>query len=152
MDLASFLLKPMQRITRYSLLLRQIQHYTPKGHPEHADILSALHASEKIAQFVNQATKEKESEQKIQEISQLVDLTLPEEQVQLDLTAPTRHLGPRLYIFDASLSKNKSGRKLHGYLFNDLILLTEPKKQAAVSMKGPQFELYEKVRLFLECY
>lgn len=79
MDLASYLLKPMQRITRYNLLFRQILHYTPKEHPEHPEILAALNASEKVAQSVNQATKESESKQKIDEISQLVDLQLPDD-------------------------------------------------------------------------
>lgn len=147
MDLASFLLKPMQRVTRYSLLLRQILHYTPKEHPEHPDILSAFNTSENLAKIVNQATKESESIQKIQETMQLVDLQVPGEDSKLDLAAATRSLGPRLYIHDGPLAKNKSGRKLHGYVFNDLLLLAEPKvKQGPTVGKVAQFELYEKVQ------
>jgi hypothetical protein len=61
------------------------------------------------------------------------------------LTASTRFLGSRLYIYDGPLAKNKSGRKLHGYLFNDLLLLVEPKnKQGTVTGKTNQYCLYEK--------
>jgi len=39
LDLSSFLLEPMQRITRYSLLLKQILHYTGTNHRDHDDVL-----------------------------------------------------------------------------------------------------------------
>lgn len=147
LDLSSYLLKPMQRITRYSLLFKQILHYTPKDHFERVDILAALDASEKLAHSVNQATKESESRQKIEEISAIVDLKLPEENVTLDLSAPTRLLGNRMYIHEGPLSKNKSGRKIYCYLFNDLIILVEPKSKPSniISPKNTHYELYEKV-------
>jgi hypothetical protein len=137
----------MQRVTRYSLLFKQILHYTPKDHLERADILAALDASENLARSVNQATKESESRQKIEEIALIVDLQLPEENVNLDLFAPTRLLGNRLYIHEGPLVKNKSGRKIYCYLFNDLVLLVEPKLKPSniISPKNTQYELYEKV-------
>ena len=137
----------MQRITRYSLLFKQILHYTPKDHIERADILLAVDASVKLAQSVNHATKESESRQKIEEISAIVDLQLPEENVSLDLFAPTRLLGNRLYIHEGPLAKNKSGRKIYCYLFNDLVLLVEPKLKPSniISFKNTQYDLYEKV-------
>jgi hypothetical protein len=142
----------MQRITRYNLLLKQILHYTPKEHLEHADILSALHASEKVAQSVNQATKESESCQKIEELSQQIDLSLPDANEKLDLTAPTRFMGPRLYMHEGPLSKNKSGRKLYGYVFNDLLLLAEPKNKQGGTSKVNQYALYEKVSYYCNFY
>lgn len=140
----------MQRITRYSLLFKQILHYTPKDHLERVDILTAVDASVKLAQSVNYATKESESRQKIEEISAIVDLQLPEENVTLDLFAPTRLLGNRLYIHEGPLTKNKSGRKIYCYLFNDLVLLVEPKIKPSniISFKNTQYELYEKVSYF----
>lgn len=145
LDLSSYLLKPMQRITRYSLLFKQILHYTPKDHFERADILAALEVSEKLAQSVNQATKESESRQKIEDISAIVDLQLKDQNTTLDLSAPTRLLGNRLYIHEGPLAKNKSGRKIYCYLFNDLILLVEPKSKPSniISVKACQYEMYE---------
>lgn len=137
----------MQRITRYSLLFKQILHYTPKDHFERNDVLAALDASEKLAQSVNQATKESESRQKIEDISAIVDLELRDEKITLDLFAPTRLFGNRLYIHEGPLAKNKSGRKIYCYLFNDLVLLVDPKSKPTnmISTKSFQYELYEKV-------
>ena len=137
----------MQRITRYSLLFKQVLHYTPKDHIEHADILAAVEASERVARSVNQATKESESRQKIEEISAVVDLVLPNENIALDLSAPTRLLGNRIYLHEGPLAKNKSGRKIYCYLFNDLVLLVEPKNKASniISAKAVQYEMYETV-------
>ena len=36
-------------------------------------------------------------------------------------------------MYEGPLAKNKSGRKLYGYLFNDLLLLVEPKKQSTTT-------------------
>lgn len=41
---------------------------------------------------------------------------------------------------DGVLFKAKSGRKLHGYLFNDILILAEPLKQ--LSPKGYLYTLY----------
>lgn len=41
---------------------------------------------------------------------------------------------------DGILFKAKSGRKLHGFLFNDIMLLAEPLKQ--LSPKGYLYSLY----------
>ena len=66
---------------------------------------------------------------------------LPEEGICLDLKAATRELGNRVFIFEGALQKAKSGRKLYCYLFNDLILLTDYRKDAIM-------ELYRKVNQF----
>jgi hypothetical protein len=43
---------------------------------------------------------------------------------RLDLTAPTRHLGPRKLLKEGVLSKAKSGRKLRLFLCSDILVLT----------------------------
>lgn len=42
---------------------------------------------------------------------------------RLDLTAQTRFMGERKLIKEGALGK-RSGRKLHGYLCNDILVLT----------------------------
>jgi actin cytoskeleton-regulatory complex protein PAN1 len=58
---------------------------------------------------------------------------------RLDLTAPTRNMGPRKLLKEGTLLKSKSGRKLHAYLCSDILVLTD------ISMKN----LYRMVCLFL---
>ncbi|KAJ3030647.1 hypothetical protein HDV00_008758 [Rhizophlyctis rosea] len=123
LDLSSFLLEPMQRITRYTLLLRQILHHTPKTHPDHDDVMRALSVSEEAAERVNVAAREQESREKIAAVRGGLDM----EGESLDLFAPTRFLGPRMFVHDGMVEKKKSGKKLHAYLFNDLLLLAQAK-------------------------
>ncbi|KAJ3318153.1 Intersectin 1 (SH3 domain protein) [Boothiomyces sp. JEL0866] len=127
LDLSSFLLKPMQRITRYSLLLRQIKHYTPKNHPHHDTSLIAFQLSEEFLEKINNAVKIQESVAKIKEIVRVLDLEIPQEQYKLDLTLPTRTMGTRIFHHEGVLFKNKSGRKLQAYLFSDFLLLASAK-------------------------
>ena len=44
---------------------------------------------------------------------------------RLDLTAPTRYMGPRRLLKEGILTKAKSGRKLRAFLCNDILVLTE---------------------------
>ena len=69
----------MQRITRYSLLLRQILHYTPKDHPHHDATLISLQLSDEFLDQVNAAIREKQSMVKIRQIAQSIDLEIPQE-------------------------------------------------------------------------
>ncbi len=68
----------MQRITRYSLLLRQILHFTPKKHPDHDATLIALQLSDEYLEQLNSAIKERQSRIKIQEITEILDLNIPQ--------------------------------------------------------------------------
>ncbi|KAI9099787.1 Dbl homology domain-containing protein [Phlyctochytrium arcticum] len=142
LDLSSFLLQPMQRITRYALLLKQVLHYTSKTHPDHEDVVRALDLAEKSAEMVNSAARERESLEKLEEVSRILDLACDEH--RLDLRAPTRVLGPRIFILEGPLIKSKSGRKLHGYLFNDVLLLAQPKSKQDRGIRGYQYGMYRK--------
>ncbi|KAI8903624.1 hypothetical protein EDD86DRAFT_214877 [Gorgonomyces haynaldii] len=149
LDLSSYLLLPMQRITRYSLLLRQLLHYTPKQHPDHDSTLIALQMSDEFLENLNRTTMEQESVIKIKEIQQQIDLRVPNQQYILDLTQPTRFLGQRVLIFQGQLQKNKSGRRLMGYLFNDFLLIVDwqPKTLYRPPLLLNEFTCSEAVRL-----
>jgi hypothetical protein len=69
----------MQRITRYSLLLRQILHYTTKEHPHYDACLISLQMSEEFLDEVNWAIKLKQSKSNINRITKTVDLDIPTE-------------------------------------------------------------------------
>lgn len=45
---------------------------------------------------------------------------------------------------DGALFKAKSGRKLHGFLFNDILILAEPLK--SLNQEGYLYTLYREVR------
>ncbi|TPX63785.1 hypothetical protein SpCBS45565_g06360 [Spizellomyces sp. 'palustris'] len=128
------------RVAEY---LKQILHHTPKTHPDHESVVRALAMSEKAAEMVNTAARERESREKLEEVMKILDLTCDEEH-RLDLSAPTRVLGPRIFVHEGPLMKCKSGRKLHAYLFNDVLLFAQPKGKQDRSARGYQFALYRK--------
>lgn len=94
----------MQRITRYSLLLKQILHYTPKTHPDHDGVVKALAMSEKAAEMVNNAAKARESEEKLEEVRRVLDLACDEVSVCSSLRAQEG-----LLIFDCRLLCSNTG-------------------------------------------
>ncbi|XP_068198740.1 rho guanine nucleotide exchange factor TIAM2-like isoform X2 [Antennarius striatus] len=56
-SLESFLIKPVQRVLRYPLLLRQLVALTAPGTPEHGHLTEALRAMEEVATHINDTQK-----------------------------------------------------------------------------------------------
>lgn len=59
-DLDSLLVKPVQRILKYPLLLKQLLDSTPDDHPDHAAIVSALEGVTNISVRINEMKKRAE--------------------------------------------------------------------------------------------
>ncbi|KAI0294656.1 hypothetical protein B0F90DRAFT_1755296 [Multifurca ochricompacta] len=137
LDLSSYLLVPMQRITRYPLLIKQILNYTEPDQDREL-IEGALQAAERILGNINEAIREQESRVRLKELSQ--DLWVG--QGRLDLTAATRHLGDRKLLREGLLSKAKRGRRLRAFLFNDILLLTDEHGKTLYRMPIPLSEIH----------
>ncbi|KAK3098160.1 hypothetical protein FSP39_016770 [Pinctada imbricata] len=124
MPMSSFLLKPMQRITKYPLMLQKILQYTPEGHPDRQNLQDALAEAEKLCNQVNEGVRERENCDKLEWIQQAVQCEgLPE---KIIFNSLTNCLGPRKIIYSGTLYKVKSNKELVGFLFNDFLLLTSP--------------------------
>ncbi|CDZ97229.1 RhoGEF GTPase [Phaffia rhodozyma] len=125
LDLSSFLLIPMQRITRYPLLLKQILHYTEPGE-DYTKLETTIYQAEKILMRINENIRLKEGNDRLAALS--ADLWVGNG--RLDLSAPTRFLGPRKLLKEGTLTKGKGSKKLFTVILtNDLILvLSEPAK------------------------
>ncbi|KAG2207242.1 hypothetical protein INT46_008860 [Mucor plumbeus] len=117
LDLSHFLLEP-------------ILNSTPKKHPDYALVRSALSIAQRVLEDVNEETRRFENIQKMSELSRIIDM---EAAGRLNITG-------REFIMDGALFKAKSGRKLHGFLFNDILILAEPLK--TLSPKGYLYTLY----------
>lgn len=72
LDLSSFLLLPMQRITRYTLIFKQILHHTPVMHPDYDQTVQSYELSQGTADMINSAAIDQENKDKLEEmISQI---------------------------------------------------------------------------------
>ncbi|KAI9217398.1 Dbl homology domain-containing protein [Blastocladiella britannica] len=76
LDLSSYLLKPVQRLTRYPLLIKQVLHYTPEVHSDHPALVQCLSTAEKVLHEVNEGARTEEDNIKFAEIAARVDLVV----------------------------------------------------------------------------
>ncbi|XP_045103341.1 intersectin-1-like isoform X15 [Portunus trituberculatus] len=127
--LTSFLLKPMQRITRYPLLIKQLLKYTPEGHPDCYNTQEALSASETLCAQVNEAVSQRENTDKLEWMQRCV--TCEGLQERLVFNSLTNTLGPRKLLHTGTLHKVKSKRELVAFLLSDFLLLTTPSKSVS---------------------
>ncbi|KAJ3334259.1 Myosin 10A, isoform D [Blyttiomyces sp. JEL0837] len=117
LNLANFLLKPVQRICKYPLLLREMIKHTEQTHPDYENLNKALLKIETVVAMVNEGARQAESVQKMLEIqgrlTQKINIIAPTRLLQkygpLDLLQPT---GER--------------KKREIYLFNDMLLMAKP--------------------------
>ncbi|XP_077568315.1 intersectin-2-like [Stigmatopora nigra] len=152
MPLSSFLLKPMQRITRYPLLIKNILENTPEPHADRPPLREALDRAEELCSGVNEGVREKDNSDRMEWIQSRVQCDGALE--HLVFNSPTNCLGPRQLLHSGRLHKSKSSRELWAFLFNDFLLLTQSAKSWASSDKlfgaksAVQFKTY-KTPLFL---
>ena len=60
LDIASFLIKPVQRICKYPLLIKAIIKSTPANHPDYHILDQALKKIESVVSDVNEGTRQSE--------------------------------------------------------------------------------------------
>lgn len=115
---------------------------------------SALSKASSILEDVNEETRRYENTQKLVELSRILDMA----DYGVRTTNTCKCLGNtdawikikrlnvtgREFVMEGILYKAKSGRKLHGYLFNDTLLLAEPLK--SLSAQGYLYQLYREVK------
>jgi len=132
------LLEPMQRLTRYPILLKTVLHYTPKTHPDHESLVQASIKLEELVSKTNEAARNESDSIRLKELQAKIDLQGLGEDI--NLCSETRSLGPRRCLFDGVLIKAKSGRKLQAFLFNDMFLLTQ--HHGLVPVAGYEYSVY----------
>ncbi|XP_067673962.1 intersectin-1-like isoform X2 [Haliotis asinina] len=126
MPLSSFLLKPMQRITKYPLMIKEILKYTPPEHPDHQNLVDALAKAEELCSQVNEGVREKENSERLEWLQNHVQCDGLSERIIFN--GVTNCLGRRRLLHSGVLYKTKSNKELLCFLFNDFLLLTLPSR------------------------
>ncbi|XP_069671614.1 intersectin-1 isoform X3 [Periplaneta americana] len=162
MPLSSFLIKPMQRITKYPLLIKKILDYTPDNHPDWQNLQDALAKAEEFCMQVNEGVREKENSDRLEWLQRCVQCEGLEE--KLVFNSMTNSLGPRKFLHFGVLNKvsqifnagihipvfqAKSGKELVGFLMNDFLLLAYSPKPLGGTFSfekyaNTTFKLYKK--------
>src|SRR3989338_4192445 len=124
--LNAFLIKPVQRLCKYPLLLRELIKNTPEVHPDHGLLSAAADKVGSVVNFVNEAKRNAEGQAKMKEIEEMVGIA--------GLCLPDRffHREGELMLYQG---KGKSLEPRYLFLFNDLILLMKVTKIDKVTKK-----------------
>eukprot|EP01102_Stenamoeba_stenopodia_P023238 TRINITY_DN993_c0_g1_i3.p1 TRINITY_DN993_c0_g1~~TRINITY_DN993_c0_g1_i3.p1 ORF type:complete len:1104 (-),score=146.80 TRINITY_DN993_c0_g1_i3:229-3540(-) len=124
----NLLIQPLQRICRYSLLLKELQKHTPPDLPDYGDLSIADAAISGVIDRINTAKTQHERARKLAETKEKLLFDKPFQDFDL-AENPEREFitdGPCRRVF-APIAKDK-GHKGHLFLFNDLLVITFPPK------------------------
>lgn len=130
LDLSHFLLVPMQRLTRYPLLIGQILRYTNEKDAdpqEYKSLRTAMANAQSLLDTTNESIRQRQSDERLVELTEKINASSAGQngtsQVKLDLTQKTRWMGQRRILREEVLIKQKSGRRISVILCNDLVIL-----------------------------
>uniref|UniRef100_A0A667ZXI7 Intersectin 2b n=1 Tax=Myripristis murdjan TaxID=586833 RepID=A0A667ZXI7_9TELE len=124
MPLSSFLLKPMQRITRYPLHIKNILECTAEGHVDRGPLKEALERAEELCQQVNEGVREKENSDRLEWIQTHVQCEGVTE--NLVFNSLTNCLGPRKLLHSGKV------RRVPVFLNEVLVKLPDPSSDEPV--------------------
>eukprot|EP00108_Taenia_solium_P008558 TsM_000739000 transcript=TsM_000739000 gene=TsM_000739000 len=151
MPLSSYFLKPMQRITKYKLLIEKLLKYTPANHPDYSNLQQSFELASTVLAACNEAIRNRESFAQLQWLRDHVtfegdnaflgicgedDKRLGE--MEIEVGGERRR---RLLLLSGTLFKVKSGKELTAFLFTDMLLLTQPVNFSASALPSGNFAL-----------
>ena len=141
LPLSSFLLKPMQRVTKYPLLIKRILDYSPPGSEDYDQLMAALVEAELLCSKVNEAVRSKENTEQLEWLQSHVHLTITE---NLVFNSQTNCMGSRKLLHWGRLVKVRGGRNLGVYLFNDFLMFVTPRVLFAKTATAAELEPFGK--------
>ncbi|CAG8674600.1 15281_t:CDS:2, partial [Cetraspora pellucida] len=149
-ELPSLLIKPIQRICKYPLLLQELLKFTDKDDIHYEEIRCGLNAIKRVADRVNETRRQQENAAVVKDLERRVE----------DWKGHRIEQFGELLLEDVfTMSKDDSEREYHVYLFEKILLCckeTNSKKQQSKSQllknnnrKSKRASLQLKGRIFI---
>jgi len=126
MKLVSFLVAPVQRVMRYSMLLEEVLKKTPKGHPDEEPLRHAVANLKSIAQYVN------ENKRGVENLAAFQEFLSNLKGCSLDIKNNPR----RVLLKQCDATVNTASNHVHLFLFTDLLFITKQTKHDTFTFKN----------------
>ncbi|WKX95040.1 hypothetical protein Q1695_011919 [Nippostrongylus brasiliensis] len=141
LDMRSFLMLPMQRVTRYPLLVYAILDRLQRGVEEYEVATRALHAANKVVGECNEGARRMERTEQLLEVDSRLVYKDPDLK-KIALVSNCRFLVKRGSLVQLMERKNRNilqgkqkTRNVYIFLFSDLILVTKKKLNGTYECK-----------------
>ena len=132
-DLSSLLIRPIQRIPRYVLLLNELAKATPDGHADTAHVRRALAKMRRIAGELNES---KRSAEALAAVVDLYNRLEPKSAPQIaNLVAPHRTLiREGTLVLRSDMTPAATRRTQHVSLLSDTLILSRPRSKSTLQL------------------
>ncbi|XP_016818686.1 rho guanine nucleotide exchange factor 17 isoform X1 [Cricetulus griseus] len=134
--LSDLMIKPVQRIPRYELLVKDLLKHTPEDHPDHPLLLDAQRNIKQVAERINKGVKSAEEAERHARVLQEIEAHI---EGMEDLQAPLRRFLRQEMVTEVKAIGGKKDRSL--FLFTDLIVCTTLKRKSG-SLRRSSMSLY----------
>lgn len=128
LNLASFMIQPVQRVPRYILLLQDLVRHTPEDHSDYSNLRKGLERTQQAADTLNEAKRTSDSQAKIAKLHGAL-IGTPEGFALV--RGATTSDPPRCLIREGSVlevSKKGGSKYCYLFLFDDVLLFTRQQK------------------------
>ncbi|XP_015272003.1 PREDICTED: rho guanine nucleotide exchange factor 17-like [Gekko japonicus] len=134
--LSDLMIKPVQRIPRYELLVKDLLKHTPEEHPDHPFLMEAQRSIKQVAERINKGMKSAEEVERNARIVQEIESHI---EGMEDLQAPLRKFLRQEMVVELKAIGGKKDRSL--FLFTDLLVCTTLKRKSG-SLRRSSMSLY----------
>uniref|UniRef100_A0A3Q2IBM2 Rho guanine nucleotide exchange factor 17 n=1 Tax=Equus caballus TaxID=9796 RepID=A0A3Q2IBM2_HORSE len=134
--LSDLMIKPVQRIPRYELLVKDLLKHTPEDHPDHPLLLDAQRNIKQVAERINKGVRSAEEAERHARVLQEIESHI---EGMEDLQAPLRRFLRQEMVIEVKAIGGKKDRSL--FLFTDLIVCTTLKRKSG-SLRRSSMSLY----------
>ncbi|NXR10909.1 ARHGQ factor, partial [Semnornis frantzii] len=135
LPMISFLILPMQRVTRLPLLMDTICQKTPKDSPKYENCKRALKEVSKLVRLCNEGARKMERTEMMYTINSQLEFKIK----PFPLVSSSRWLVKRgeltAYVEEPGLfSKRTSKQQVYFFLFNDVLIITKKKSEESYNV------------------
>uniref|UniRef100_A0A8C5MBG0 Rho guanine nucleotide exchange factor 17 n=1 Tax=Leptobrachium leishanense TaxID=445787 RepID=A0A8C5MBG0_9ANUR len=134
--LSDLMIKPVQRIPRYELIVKDLLKHTPEEHPDYPCLLDAQRNIKQLAERINKGMRSAEEAERDTRILQEIESHI---EGMEDLQVPFRRFVRQEMVSEVKAVGAKKERSL--FLFTDLLICTSAKRKSG-SLRRSSMSLY----------